>query len=204
MQNKLQELTDKLYNEGLSKGQQEAEALLAKTRQEVKIMLDKAKEEAVQIVALANKEAEDVKKNTNTEIRIAGRQMIEQVKLAVEETLITKAISEPTKAALNDIDFIKEVIKIAVGQFSPDSDNSIQLSLLLPEDKKQQLSGFTANKIQQLLSSGVDAQFSKSLKEGFRIGVKDKGYYISFTGNDFESLFKEYLRPSVQNLLFGL
>ena len=28
MQNKLQELTDKLYNEGLSKGKQEGEALL--------------------------------------------------------------------------------------------------------------------------------------------------------------------------------
>ena len=27
MENKLQELTDKLYNEGLSKGRQEAEAL---------------------------------------------------------------------------------------------------------------------------------------------------------------------------------
>lgn len=29
MDNKLQELTDKLYNEGLSKGKQEAEALKA-------------------------------------------------------------------------------------------------------------------------------------------------------------------------------
>ena len=28
MQNKLQELTDKLYNEGLSKGKQEGEAIL--------------------------------------------------------------------------------------------------------------------------------------------------------------------------------
>ena len=32
MQNKLQELTDKLYNEGLSKGKQEGEELLAKAK----------------------------------------------------------------------------------------------------------------------------------------------------------------------------
>ena len=32
MQNKLQELTDKLYNEGLSKGRQEGEELLAKAK----------------------------------------------------------------------------------------------------------------------------------------------------------------------------
>ncbi len=203
MQNKLQELTDKLYNEGLSKGQQEADNLLAKTREEVKKMLDNAKEEAKQIISKANKQAEDVKKNADAEIRLVGRQMVEQVKQAIEETLITKAIAEPTKASFNDTDFIKEVIKQAVGRFSPDSDNNIELSLLLPEDKKQQLSDFTANKIQQLLKDGVEVQYSKSLKEGFRIGAKDKGYYISFTSNDFENLFKEYLRPSVQNLLFG-
>ena len=46
MQNKLQELTDKLYNEGLSKGKEEGEALLAK-----------AKAEAAEIVAAAKKEA---------------------------------------------------------------------------------------------------------------------------------------------------
>ena len=32
MQNKLQELTDKLYNEGLSKGKQEGEEILAKAK----------------------------------------------------------------------------------------------------------------------------------------------------------------------------
>ena len=32
MQNKLQELTDKLYNEGLSKGKSEGEAILANAK----------------------------------------------------------------------------------------------------------------------------------------------------------------------------
>ena len=35
MQNKLQELTDRLYNEGLSKGKQEGEELLAKAKSAV-------------------------------------------------------------------------------------------------------------------------------------------------------------------------
>lgn len=203
MQNKLQELTDKLYHEGLSKGQQDAENLLSKTREEVKEMLNKAKEEAEQIIKKANKEAEDTKKNADAEIRLAGRQMVEQVKQLIEETLMAKVIAEPTKMSFSDADFIKEVIKAAVSQFSPDSDNSIELSLLLPEDKKQQLAEFTADKLQKLLKDGVEVKYSKSLKEGFHIGAKDKGYYISFTGNDFENLFKEYLRPTVQNLLFG-
>ena len=42
MQNKLQELTDKLYNEGLSKGKQEGEELLAKAKAQVDDMLARA------------------------------------------------------------------------------------------------------------------------------------------------------------------
>ena len=46
MQNKLQELTDKLYNEGLSKGKQEGEEILAKAKVQAEEIIAKAKAEA--------------------------------------------------------------------------------------------------------------------------------------------------------------
>ena len=42
MQNKLQELTDKLYNEGLSKGKQEGEDILAKAKVQADEIVTKA------------------------------------------------------------------------------------------------------------------------------------------------------------------
>ena len=36
MQDKLQQLTEKLYNEGLAKGKEEAQAMLAKAQEEVR------------------------------------------------------------------------------------------------------------------------------------------------------------------------
>ena len=55
MQNKLQELTDKLYNEGLSKGRQEGEELLAKARTQADEMIAKAQAEAERIIAAATR-----------------------------------------------------------------------------------------------------------------------------------------------------
>lgn len=56
MENKLQELTDKLYKEGLSKGKEEGEAILAK-----------ANEKAAEIIEEAKKQAESIlKKPTRT------------------------------------------------------------------------------------------------------------------------------------------
>ena len=46
MQNKLQELTDRLYNEGLSKGKQEGEELLAKAKVQAEEIVAKAQAEA--------------------------------------------------------------------------------------------------------------------------------------------------------------
>ena len=58
MQNKLQELTDKLYNEGLSKGKQEGEEILAKAKVQAEEIIAKAKAEAEEKLK-ANKELMD-------------------------------------------------------------------------------------------------------------------------------------------------
>ena len=46
MQDKLQELMDKLYNEGLSKGRKDADELVAKAAREAEEIISNAKEKA--------------------------------------------------------------------------------------------------------------------------------------------------------------
>jgi len=50
---KLQELTQKLYDQGLAKGKEEGEAILAKAREEAQDIIRKAQEEANAIVEKA-------------------------------------------------------------------------------------------------------------------------------------------------------
>ena len=58
MQNKLQELTEKIYREGLEKGQAEANQLVTKAKDEAARIVANAKAEAERIIAAARKEAE--------------------------------------------------------------------------------------------------------------------------------------------------
>ena len=69
MQNKLQELTDKLYKEGLSKGKQEGEEILAKAKVQADEIVAKAQAEAANILAAANKEAEDLKTKVQGDLK---------------------------------------------------------------------------------------------------------------------------------------
>ena len=84
MQNKLQELTDKLYNEGLSKGKQEGEAVLANARVQAAEIVENAKKEAAGIVAAARKEAENIRSKADGDLRIAAGQSIEATRQAIE------------------------------------------------------------------------------------------------------------------------
>ena len=84
MQNKLQELTDKLYNEGLSKGKQEGEEFLAKAKVQAEDILAKAKAEAAAIIAAANKEAEDLRTKVQGDLRMADNQSVDATKNDIE------------------------------------------------------------------------------------------------------------------------
>ena len=203
MQNKLQQLTEKLYNEGLSKGQKEANELLSKAQEEAKQIVEKAKKEAEAIISQANKQISESKTNADTEMKMAARQVMASVKQATGDAIITKAVTSANKAAFNDTDFIKSIIKTAIEKFNPNNLSNLQLSIILPEDKKAEMSSFIEDKAIKEMTGGLDIRFDKRFKAGFKIAPKDEGYYISFTEQDFENLFREFLRPKMVSLLFG-
>ena len=80
MQNKLQELTDKLYNEGLSKGKQEAEQLVSDAKNQASEIIAKANQEAQAIIEKAKADALELKVKTENDVKMATNQVFASVK----------------------------------------------------------------------------------------------------------------------------
>ena len=201
MQNKLQELTDKLYNEGLSKGKQEGEEILAKAKVQADEIVAKAKAEAAAIVAAAAKEAEDLKTKVQGDLKMAAGQSIAATKKDIETLVVAKMTETEEKKALSSADFVKEVILAVAKGFN--TDEAVDLEVVLPEALKKDLEGFVSKELAKALKGGVEATFSKKIAGGFTIGPKDGGYFISFTEETFNALISEYLRPATKKILFG-
>lgn len=202
MQNKLQELTDKLYNEGLSKGKQEAEQMKANAKSEAAQIIAQAKEEAEAILKKANEDAAELKSKTENDIRMASSQLFTAVKQQIENVIVAKTLKS-VKETTGDVEFIKTILTSIVSAFNPQSSESVALDLILPMEKKEQLEKFAQEKLSEICSAGVDIRFSKSVTAGFKIGPKGEGYMISLTDKDFENIISEYLRPKTKELLFG-
>ena len=201
MQNKLQELTEKLYNEGLSKGKQEGEELLAKAKVQAEEMIAKAQAEAAQIVAAAQKQADEIKTKVASDIRMASSQSLAATRNDIETLVVGKMTDEAVKKALTSAEFVKELIQTVAAKFT--TEGPVDLALILPESLQKELEPFVNNELAKILGAGVEASFSKKVSGGFKIGPKNGGYFVSFTDETFNELIAEYLRPATKKILFG-
>ena len=202
MQNKLQELTDKLYNEGLSKGKQEAEQMKANAKTEAAQIIAQAKEQAQEILAKAQSEAAELKSKTENDVKMASLQAFTAVKQQIESIITAKTLA-PAKAVVAETEFLKEIVKAIVTAFNPQNSDSVALEIILPAEKQADLEQFAKEQLAKICSAGVDVQFSKGIQGGFKIAPKGEGYMLSFTDKDFENIIAEYLRPKTKELLFG-
>ena len=197
---KLQELTQKLYEQGLSKGKEEGEALLSQAHKEADELIKKAQEEAAAIIENAKKEAAGYKTKVEGDVKMASTQALQATRAGIENMVVAKAVA-PVKEQLSDAAFLKEIILTVAKNFN--AQESTDLALVLPEKLQKELEPFVKGELAQTLGKGVEASFSKKMAGGFKIGPKDGSYFISLTDEAFQDLIGEYLRPATKKILFG-
>ena len=201
MSNKLQELTERLYQEGLSKGKEEGEQLLARAREDAARIVAEARQQAAGIVADAQKQADDLREKTSSDVKMASAQCLQATKKDIEDLLVSAVSAESVNKQLSDPDFLKKIIQSVAERFS--ATESADLSLILPASLQQELEPWLAGELTQALGAQPKASFSKKVAGGFSIGPKDGSWFVSLTDETFRALIAEYLRPVTRKLLFG-
>ncbi len=202
MDNKLKELTEKLYGEGLEKGRAEADRLVSDAKAEAARIVAEAKAEAEAIVRKAEEKAADTAKNSLAEIALAGKQAVAKIKGEIAAAIIAKGVASAIKETAVDADFIKSML-LEVAKNWKGNGEQATLSALLPASLEKELSKKFAASAKELLAAGIEVGYSESVKTGFKVGEKGGGYYIAFTDESFEALMHEYLRENVSQLLFA-
>jgi V/A-type H+-transporting ATPase subunit E len=202
MQSKLNELTEKIYQEGITKVLTESEKITNDAKREAHTIISNAHEQANQIIEQAKKEAEDLKTRTLSELKLSARQMFSDVKQQIINIIELKTIQEDTKRTFSEISFIGDIIKTIIEKWNPDSSESPNLLILLPESKRTELESYFNQKLNTILQAGIVIQYTDRIQSGFKISPQGSGYNISFTDEDFDALFTSYLRPKLTSLLF--
>lgn len=196
---KLQELTEKLYAEGLSKGREDAERMVAEAEQKAAALVAEAEEKAAAIIKNAEQKAAELKKNNETEVALATRQMVAALRENIANLVVTKVGEPSVHAALLDVEFVREMLLSVARAWNGER---VQLEAVLPAEMKAKFDTEAEGAVKALLTEGVEVGYSEKVKSGFKVAPKEGGFYISFTEEDFSALLAEYLKEKVTKMLF--
>lgn len=197
MENKLQELTQKIYSEGIEKAKADALKILQEAQLKSEEIINKAQLEAAEILKKANEASSETKRNAESELRMASKQAISKLKQQIVDLISARAIEIPVKDIMKDKAFVGSLIEKVASCFN----NNVEL--VLPQSDKDQINSYFTGRLQGELGKGIEVNFDGNMKSGFRISPKGDNYTISFTDEDFIAYFKGFMRPRTIQLLFG-
>ena len=195
MENKIQELTEKIYNEGVEKGNAEAERIIADAKEKAAAILNEAQEKANEIVAKAHKSAEELENNTRSELKLYGAQAIGALKSETASIVTNAIVKAAVKDAL-DNDALKNIVVKIVERWD------INEPLVISTSEAEELKKYFAAKAKGLLDKGVEIKQVNGLKTSFSIAPADGSYKVNFGEAEFEAFLKSFLRPQMVELLF--
>ncbi len=196
MNTKLQELTDKIYLEGVEKGNLEAKAIIEKAQTEAEKIEDQAKAKAQKIIADAEAKSAEITKNTKSELRLFAQQSVNALKTEIANIISGAIVSDSVKAAAADKDFMQKAILLLVDEWSKNQQVTIEA-----KDEKALTDYFVAN-AKNLLNKGVKITGANGVKADFTVIAEKEGYKITFGEDEFIAYFKEFLRPKLVEMLF--
>lgn len=192
----LSELTDKIYAEGVEKGNAEAQEIVAKANAKAEEIITNANAKANAIIAAAEGQATDLDKKTRAELKLYAEQSVNAVKTEITNLLADKIAADSVKAATADAKFMQGLIAKLAEQMSKNGE------VLIETKDAEALKKYFAANAKGLLDKGVKIVEVKGIKTDFAIQPAKGGYKLAFGDAEFIAYFKEMLRPQLVEMLF--
>jgi V/A-type H+-transporting ATPase subunit E len=196
MENKIQELTDKIYREGVEKGNEEAQRIIAEAQTKSQKIIEDARIEADSILSSSRKDANELVKNTKSELKLFAGQAVNALKSEITTMVTDKIVSAPVKEFTKDKEFLNKFIVTLAAKWS-----TSEPIVISAEDAASLTKYFTAH-AKKLLDEGVTIKQVNDIKALFTISPANGSYKVNFGEEEFMNYFKEFVRPQLVEMLF--
>ena len=196
MENKIQELTDKIYREGVEKGNTEAQKLIANAQDEAKKIVEDARKEAEAIVAASRKSADELAENTKSELKLFAGQAVNALKSEIATLVTDKIVNADVKAFAADKDYLNAFIVALASKWS------VNEPIVISTADADGLKKYFAAQAKALLDKSVKIEQVNGNKTLFTVSPADGSYKVNFGEEEFMNYFKEFLRPQLVEMLF--
>ncbi len=193
---KIQELTEKLYHEGVERGQAEAANIKAQAQAEAQKILEGARQQAQAIEAQAKKKAAELDANTRSELKLYTSQAVNALRSEIANVLTANTVDEAVKGLVADPEFLPKFAVELASKWAGEG------PVVLSTPQAESLKKYFAAKAKDLLDKGLTIKQVSGKDTLLTIGPADGSYKVNFGREEFEDYFKSFLRPQLVEMLF--
>lgn len=197
MGNKIQELTDKIFHEGVEKGNEEADRLVAQAQKRAEELVAEAEKRAAVIESEARKRAEELEANTKSELRLRAGQAVDALKSEIADLICGSIVSKAVGGFTSDKDFFNKFVVALASKWSASE------AVVIESSQAGELREYFKKEARELLDGKVDIREVNGRKAAFTIAPANGAYKVSFGSEEFESYFRDFLRPQLVEMLFN-
>jgi V/A-type H+-transporting ATPase subunit E len=192
----LSEITEKIYAEGVEKGNAQAQEIVAQANEKAAAIIAEAEKKAAALLAEAESKSADLDKKTRAELKLYAEQSVNAVKTEIVNLLSDQIAADSVKAATADAKFMQGLIAKLAEQMAKDGE------VLIEAKDAEALKKYFAANAKALLDKGVKIAEVKGIKTDFTVQPAKGGYKLAFGDAEFIAYFKEMLRPQLVEMLF--
>ena len=209
----VQELIDRLSQEGVAEGQQQAEKLVRDAQHKADGILESARQQANGILEQARKEADQYQAAGEDALRLASRDAVREFGARIHEGL-RNLLQELVQHQMKDPDVIKTMILEVTRTATADlGDESLQLLLpaeIITEQQARQrieagetdkLTQFVEALIGQQLRAGVTVDLGSEEHGGVTVRVVNQQLEIDLSENAISELLAQHLLPRFRAIM---
>ncbi len=194
----LEELLQKIKQEGVAPAEKEAARIAADADASQKKIIADAEKEAGEIVARAKAEAAKFEEAGKASLRQASRDLFLSLKDRVGE-MIGELVKDETKKAYGP-EVLKDVIPAAVKALAAGADES-NFEVLVPAAVRDELEKHFHAAFADLLKAGVEIKPCGDIDAGFRIASKDGSAYYDFSAEAVSELLAHHLNDKLSEIV---
>ena len=193
---KIQELTEKIYREGVEKGQAEADRIIGEAKQSAEQIIAEAREQAKAIEAQAQKKAGELDANAKSELKLYTSQALNALKSEIVNVLTDKISKDAAANLAADKNFLGQFAVTLAGKWAENE------AVVLSSSEAESLKSYFAAQAKELLDKGVTINKVNGKDTLLTISPADGSYTVNFGKEEFEAYFKNFLRPQLIDMLF--
>lgn len=196
MENKIQELTEKLLRDGVEKGNAEAERIIAAANEKAAQIIAEAQAQAAEIELAAKKNTQGMEENMKSEVKMYAAQALNALKSEVADVVGDKVVKEAAADIAGNKDFMNEFMLKLAEKWGAGED------IVISTADAQSLKALFAKKAKALLDKGVKIDQVNGQKTLFTVAPADGSYKVNFGEAEFVEYFKNFLRPQLVEMIF--